>query len=89
MNLSDDLLTVAGVPLNMQDIVYMGTMLRLAPDREISRNDASRQPDPRKAPEVPPGAMMAAGNSLYQRYLRRVNEEASRIKRAYPQREMV
>lgn len=90
VNLTDDLLGVAGVPLNMQDIVEMGAALRLAPDREIARNAADAQPDPRKAPEVPPGAMRSAtdGQSgLYMRYMRRRNEEASRIKRSYPNAE--
>lgn len=87
VNLTDDLATVSGVQANLQDIVYMGAMQRLAPDREISRNSTERQPDPRKAIEVPAGATQASANSNYQRYLRRRNEEASVIKRAYPQSE--
>lgn len=87
VNLTDDLLTVGGVPLNMQDIVEMGTRLRLAPDREIARNAMDAQPDPRKAPEVPPNAMQQAANSLAARYMRRKNEESGRIRRAYPNAE--
>ena len=86
-NLSDDALTVGGVPASAQDIVAMGAALRLAPDREIQRNTMSAQPDPRKAPEVPPNAIQASANSLYARYLRRRNEEQSRLRRNYPQAE--
>lgn len=86
-NLNDDVLTVAGVPYSAQDLVAMGAALRLAPDREIQRNTMSAQPDPRKAPEVPPNAIQGSVNNLYVRYLRRRNEEQSRLRRNYPQAE--
>jgi hypothetical protein len=84
VSLTDDLYEVCGIPAPVQDIVYMGTMLRLAADKEISRNDMTRQPDPRKPTEVTPGAMMNADGKLMLRYMRRRNEEASVIKRAWP-----
>lgn len=87
VNLTDDALAVGGIPVSVQDIVWMGAVLRLAPDREISRNDTGRQADPRKAAEVPPGAVAASANSVQARYFRRRNEEASNLKRAYRQRE--
>jgi hypothetical protein len=87
VNLTDDLLGVSGIPLHTQDVVVLGTINRIAPDREISRNAYDRQPDPRKASEVPPGARMNAANNSYQRYLRRRNEEASIFKQAWPYRE--
>lgn len=86
-NLSDDLLTVAGVPLTAQDIVVMGAEERLASDREIARNTTGSQPDPRKATEVPAGAMRGATAALVARRQRRINEEADRIWRSYPQME--
>lgn len=87
VNLNDDVLTVAGVPFSGQDIVAMGAALRLAPDREIQRNTMSAQPDPRKAPEVPPNAIQGSANSLMAKYLRRRNEEQSRLRRNFPQAE--
>lgn len=87
VNLSDDLLTVGGIPATQQDIVVMGAELRLATDREIQRNATNAQPDPRKATEVPAGAMRAATAALELRRQRRINEEADRIFRAYPNAE--
>jgi hypothetical protein len=83
VSLTDDLDTVAGVPVYMQDIVDMGAELRLAPDREIERNSLSFQRDPRKAPEVPATAVMNSTNALQRRYQGRIDDEASNIKRAY------
>ena len=82
--LTDDLTETCGVPFNVIDVVYMGAMLRIAPDREIGRNDLTRQPDPRKPPEVPTGGQLHSADMLNLRYLRRRNEEASTIKRAWP-----
>jgi len=87
VNLTDDVLTVAGVPASAQDIVSMGAALRLAPDREIQRNTMSAQPDPRKAAEVPPNAIANSGNALLRRYMMRINQEVSRLKRNFPNAE--
>ena len=87
VNLTDDLLDVAGVPTSAQDIVCMGAALRLAPDREIQRNTMAAQPDPRKAPEVPANAIQSSANNLYIRYLRRRNEEQKRLVRSFPNAE--
>jgi hypothetical protein len=87
VNLSDDLLTVAGVPQTMQDIVAMGAEERLATDREIQRNATNAQPDPRKAPEVPAGGMRAATGGLIVRRQRRIDEERARLFRAWPEME--
>jgi len=87
VNWSDDLLSVGGIPLTCQDIVVMGAECRLASDREIQRNSTAAQPDPRKAPEVPAGAMRGATASLELRRQRRINEEADRIWKRYPNAE--
>ena len=83
VNLTDDVESVAGMPLYMQDILDMGVELRLAPDREIERNSLSFQRDPRKAQEVPATATSHAADNLLQRYRDRLNDEASNIKRAW------
>ena len=69
------------------DIVVMGAEIRLAPDREISRNSTASQPDPRKNPEVPAGAMQQSTNKLEARRQRRIDEERSYINRNYPNAE--
>jgi hypothetical protein len=87
VNLTDDVLTVAGVPASAQDIVSMGAALRLAPDREIQRNTMGAQPDSRKATEVPPNSIANSGNALLRRYTTRINQEVSRLKRNFPNAE--
>lgn len=89
-SLSQNVLTVAGVPVEAQDIVSMGAALRLAPNREIQRNTMGAQPDPRKATEVPPGGIRGAvdGNTgLMAQYQRRISQEYARLIRAYPEHE--
>lgn len=86
-SLSDDLLTVAGVPFSAQDIVADGAVLRLAPDREVQRNTMGAQPDPRKATEVPPNAIGNSANPVMRRYMLRIGQEQSRLRRAFPNAE--
>ena len=87
VNLTDDALTVGGIPQTMQDVVPMGAALRLAPPREIQRNSTGAQPDPRKASEVPPNAIQSSANALNALYMRRIGQERSRIVRSFPQAE--
>jgi hypothetical protein len=87
VNLTDDILTVGGMPLYMQDILDMGVELRLAPDREIQRNSMTFQRDPRKAVEVAPTAMLHSTDALLVRYRGRIDDEASNLKRAWRQSE--
>lgn len=87
VNLTDDALTVAGVPVYMQDIIPWGAVLRLAPDREIQRNTLMAQTDSRKAQDVPAHAIMTAVTDLHNRYERRISEERDRIVMAYPDAE--
>jgi len=87
VSLSDDALTVGGVPQTAQDIIPMGAALRLAPPREIQRNTMGAQPDPRKASEVPPNAIQSSANALNALYMKRIGQERARITRAFPQAE--
>ena len=87
VNPTDDVLTVGGVPQSAQDILAMGAALRLAPPREIQRNTMGSQPDPRKAAEVPANAIQSSANALNGQYMKRINEEQSRIRRAFPNAE--
>lgn len=89
VNLTDDLLTVGGVPVSSQDIIVYGAALRIAGMREIARNSYQNQPDARKAPEVPPGAMYNAAKAIQDVYVRRIAIEAAKIKQAYPHAEFV
>lgn len=87
VNLTDDALTVGGVPAYMQDIIPWGAALRLAPDREIQRNTMMSQTDSRKAQDVPARAIVGSVADLRARYERRISQERDRLAAAYPEAE--
>ena len=89
VNLTDDTLTVGGVPAYMQDIIPWGAALRLAPDREIQRNTMMSQTDSRKAQDVPARAIVGSVSDLRTRYQMRISQERDRIRSAYPDGEFV
>jgi hypothetical protein len=87
VNLTDDLNDVAGLPTSQYDLPALGAEILLIQPREIKRNFIESQPDPRKAPEVPPGATMNSLQQLQAQRQRRIDAEADRIERAYPNAE--
>jgi hypothetical protein len=87
VNLTDDLTGVAGLPETAYDLPALGAQILLMQPREIKRNFNEAQPDPRKAPEVPPAAIMQSTNKLEQQRQKRIDAEADRISRAYPNME--
>jgi hypothetical protein len=87
VNLTDDLTAVAGLPASQYDLPALGAEILLIQPREVKRNFIEAQPDPRKAPEVPPGATMNSLQQLQAQRMRRIDAEADRISRAYPEAE--
>jgi hypothetical protein len=87
VNLTDDLTTVAGLPASQYDLPALGAEILLIQPREVKRNFIESQPDPRKAPEVPPAATMNSLQQIQAQRQRRIDAEADRITRAYPERE--
>jgi hypothetical protein len=87
VNLSDDLTTVAGLSPTMYDLPDLGAAIKLIQPREVKRNFFESQPDPRKAPEIPPNAIANSSAKLEQQRLARINAEADRIMSAYPMAE--
>ena len=87
VNLTDDLTTVAGLPSSMYDLPDLGAAIRLMDPREIKRNFIESQPDPRKAPEVPPAATANSQVKLEKQRQARIDAECERIVRAYPNSE--
>jgi hypothetical protein len=83
VNLTDDLVTTAGLPLTATDIVPVGAGIILNQDREIKRNFAEAQPDARKAPEVPPGAVMNSTKQMQLWRDKRIAAERARIRNKY------
>jgi hypothetical protein len=87
--LTDDIESVGGIPPAAQDILAMGTLLRIGSVREIKRNFTEAQGDSRRAGEVP---ATAVGNSFsYLRQMRdnRIAQEAARLMREYPPRRRI
>ena len=67
----------------MLDLPPLGAEIDLTLPREISRNFMESQPDPRKAQEVPAGAVSGSVNALINRRMQRMSEEADRLQRQY------
>ena len=81
--LTADVRTVTGMTSTMLDIPPLGAEIQLTLPREIRRNFMDVQPDPRKAPEVPAGAVANSVQALTILYNQRVSEEAGRLSRQY------
>lgn len=75
--------TVTNLSSTMIDLPPLGAEIDLTIPREISRNLMESQPDPRKAQEVPPGAVAGSVNALMVRRNQRISEEADRLIRQY------
>lgn len=81
--LSQTVQSVSGFPLTANDILPIGAAIRLTLGREIKRNFIESQPDPRKPPEIPPGAVMNSVKGLQALYQRRITEERAKLKQRY------
>lgn len=76
--------TVPNFAPTMTDIIALGALIRLSLPREIARNFMESQPEPRKAAEVPAGAVGAATNGLILERNQRIQAEADRLARQFP-----
>lgn len=84
VDLTDPVVATTGLPSTAVDIPPMGAAIRLGDGREVKRNFIESQPDARKAPEVPPGAVGGSFKWLEARHSKRIDAEADRIRRQYP-----
>jgi hypothetical protein len=71
--------TVPNLAYTMVDIPPLGAEIDLTLPQEIGRNRMASQPDPRKAAEVPAGAITNSASGLVQTRTRRIQEEADRL----------
>ena len=76
--------TDCGIQESVEDIVVIGTQLRLMAPREIKRNFIESQGDTRRAEEVTSGAISNSVTVLRQLRRDRIIAEAARLMRAYP-----
>jgi len=76
--------TDCGIQESIEDIVVVGTQLRLMAPREIKRNFVESQGDTRRAEEVASGAITNSATALRQLRRDRIIAEAARLMRSYP-----
>lgn len=81
---TDNVETVTGLHCEAHDLLWIGAAIRLADGREIERNQTMSQGEPRRAGEVPAGAVNNAVAGLQRRWQTRRPAEASRLARMYP-----
>lgn len=82
--LTDNIQSVAYVPINMEDILELGVMSRMLSMREVKRNFIESQGGTRRADEVPPGAMRDSFSNILRLRRDRIVAEAARLARQYP-----
>lgn len=80
VNYTDNVQTVSGLPATANDLPPMGAMVSMVGPREVHRNQLATQPDPRQAPEVPPGAIMNSTNAVMRQRQGRINAESARLR---------
>ena len=80
----DDVLAVAGLHTEAHDLPALCAAYRLLAGREIKRSFLNRQPEPRRAEEVPPGAAALSQEAIQDLYSDRMAAELSRLRRRYP-----
>lgn len=69
----------AGMPASMADIPPMGAAVRLVAPREIKRNFTEAQGEPRRAAEVPAGAVVGSMRGVMALRQQRIEAEAARL----------
>jgi hypothetical protein len=83
-NETQNLTNWAGLPASCEDIINLGTQIRMMAPREMKRNFTESQGDTRRADEVPPGAVAGSIQNLIRMRRDRITAEASRLIRQYP-----
>ena len=83
-NESQNLSHFAGLPQSCEDIINLGTQIRMMAPRELKRNFTESQGDTRRADEVPAGAVAGSIQNLIRMRRDRITAEAARLTRQYP-----
>ena len=83
-NESQNLGNWAGLPASCEDIINLGTQIRMMAPREMKRNFTESQGDTRRADEVPAGAVAGSIQNLIRMRRDRITAEAARLTRQYP-----
>jgi hypothetical protein len=83
-NETQNLSHFAGLPQSCEDIINLGTQIRMMAPRELKRNFTESQGDTRRSEEVPPGAVAGSITNLLRMRRDRITAEAARLTRQYP-----
>ena len=75
---------VAGLPTSCEDILILGSQIRLVGPREIKRNFTESQGDTHRADEVPSGSVGNSITNLLRMRRDRITSEAAKLMRQYP-----
>jgi len=81
---TDDVEAVSGVHQEAHKLIHYGAAINALGGREVKRTFTERQPEPRRAEEVPPGAMMQSINPFLKMYTTALRRERRRLRRRYP-----
>lgn len=85
VNPTDDVTAVAGLPATAVPLPPLGAMVSLVAPREVKRNETDAEPDARRAPEVPPGAVMNSVAGVLRERQARINAESARLQQLVSQ----
>lgn len=75
---------VSGLPTSCEDILILGSQIRLVGPREIKRNFTESQGDTRRSDEVPSGSVSNSITNLLRMRRDRITSEAAKLMRQYP-----
>lgn len=82
-NLTDDVVSLCGLPATAVDIPPMGAIIRLVAGMEVTRNSLRAESDAKRAEEVPPGAVLNSTKALMMVRQERIVAEAARLIQSY------
>lgn len=85
----NDIESDTGLPRECIDILSLGILSRLGPMREVQRNFTESQGNARRAEDVPGSYIARSFAPVMQKRQDRINAEATRLARLYPQRKYV
>jgi hypothetical protein len=83
--LTDDVTVTMGLPTTADDLVVLGMQMRAMAGREVKRNFTEAQGEPRRAEEVPAGAIGNSYRGLERLRQLRLIAEVARLQKRYPE----
>lgn len=89
VNLTDEVEAVGGLPARMHDLPPLGAAMRMVMPREIKRNFTEAQGEPRRAQEVPAGAVAGSMRAIAAQRQNRIMAEAGLLAQQFPERSFI